>query len=162
MPELLEVREINVSYGDLQSLWGISLEIKKGELVVLVGPNGAGKTTLLRSIAGLDHPSTGSILFEGEPIHTIPPHKIVERGIILVPEGRRLFKNMSVLENLEIGAFNLKARREKDTTLQWVYESFPILAERRHQVAGMMSGGQQQMLAVGRALMGIPKLLLLD
>ncbi|MEP7285286.1 MAG: ABC transporter ATP-binding protein [Chloroflexota bacterium] len=162
MPELLEVHDISVSYADLQTLWDISLEIKKGELVVLVGPNGAGKTTLLRSIAGLDRPSTGSILFDGEPIHTIPAHRIVERGIILVPEGRRLFKSMTVLENLEIGAYNQRARPEKNTTLQGIFEMFPILAERQQQTAGMLSGGQQQMLAVGRALMGLPRLLLLD
>lgn len=162
MPELLEVHELNVFYRDLQALWKISIEIKKGEMVVLVGPNGAGKTTLLRAIVGLHRPAAGSILLDGQPIHVIPAHRIVERGIVLVPEGRRLFGGMSVLENLEVGAFTTRARREKDKTLQWIFETFPTLAERQHQLAGMMSGGQQQMLAVGRALMGLPRLLLLD
>jgi len=159
---LLEVRDVSVFYRDLQALWGISLEIKRGEMVVLVGPNGAGKTTLLRTIVGLHRPAKGSILLDGQPIHVIPAHRIVERGIVLVPEGRRLFGGMSVLENLEIGAFSARARREKDQTLQWIFEIFPILGQRQHQIAGLMSGGQQQMLAVGRALMGLPRLLLLD
>jgi branched-chain amino acid transport system ATP-binding protein len=159
---MLETHGLNVFYKDLQALWDVSIEVKQGELVVLVGPNGAGKTTLLRTIVGLHRPSAGSVLFDGKPVHTIPAHQIVERGIILVPEGRRLFGGMTVLENLEIGAFNARARREKAKTMQWVFETFPILAERQHQAARMMSGGQQQMLAVGRALMGLPRLLLLD
>lgn len=162
MSDQLEARDLNVFHGDIQALWDISIAIKKGEMVVLVGPNGAGKTTLLRTIVGLHHPASGSVLLDGNAIHTIPAHQIVERGIVLVPEGRRLFSSMTVLENLEVGAFTTRARAEKDKTLQWVYETFPILAERQHQAAGMLSGGQQQMLAVGRALMGLPRLLLLD
>src|SRR5258708_1535505 len=117
MSELLEVRDINAFYGDLQYLWDISLDVKQGEMAVLVGPNGAGKTTLLRSIAGLERPPSGTIMFDGEPIHALAAHRIVDRGIILVPEGRRLFNRMSVLENLELGAFNGRARREKNATL---------------------------------------------
>ncbi len=162
LPEVLEVHEVSAFYRDLQALWNVSVEVKKGELVVLVGPNGAGKTTLLRTIVGLHRPASGSIRYGSEAIHALPAHRIVERGIILVPEGRRLFSGMTVLENLELGAFTPRARREKEKTLRWVLEIFPILAERRQQVAGMMSGGQQQMLAVGRALMGLPRLLMLD
>jgi branched-chain amino acid transport system ATP-binding protein len=162
MSELLETRDLNVYYQDLQALWNVSIEIKAGELVVLVGPNGAGKTTLLRTIVGLHRPATGTILLDGQPIHTVPAHQIVERGVVLVPEGRRLFGGMTILENLEIGAYTGRARRKKAETLQEVFETFPILAERQHQKARMMSGGQQQMLAVGRALMGLPRLLLLD
>jgi branched-chain amino acid transport system ATP-binding protein len=159
---MLEVRGIDAFYGDLQALWGVSISINQGEVVVLVGPNGAGKSTLLRSIVGLHRMASGSILLDGQAIHTIPPHRIVERGIVLVPEGRRLFGSMTVLENLEIGAFTRRARSEKDKTLQRVFEIFPILADRQKQVAGTMSGGQQQMLAIGRALMGLPHLLIFD
>ncbi len=162
MPELLAVQNVSVFYHDLQALWDVSLEVKQGEFVVLVGPNGAGKTTLLRAIVGLHRPSAGSILLDGQAVHNLPAHRLVERGIVLVPEGRRLFGGMSVLENLEIGAFTARARQSKAQTLQWVFEIFPVLAERRHHTAGVMSGGQQQMLAVGRALMGLPRLLLLD
>jgi branched-chain amino acid transport system ATP-binding protein len=162
VPELLQVQDVCAYYGDLQALWNVSIEVQPGALVVLVGPNGAGKTTLLRTIVGLHRPSSGRILLDGEPIHTIPAHRIVERGIVLVPEGRRLFGGMTVLENLEIGTFTPRARREKDKTLQSVFETFPILADRQHQAARMLSGGQQQMLAVSRALMGLPRLLLLD
>ncbi len=162
MPPMLEVREVDVFYGDLQALWGVSLTINQGEIVVLVGPNGAGKSTLLRTIVGLHRPAAGSVLLDGQPIHTIPAYQIVERGIVLVPEGRRLFGSMSVLENLEVGAFTARARHEKNKTLQRVFETFPILAERKHQIAATMSGGQQQMLAIGRALMGLPRLLLFD
>jgi branched-chain amino acid transport system ATP-binding protein len=159
---MLEVREVDVFHGDLQALWDVSLTINQGEIVVLVGPNGAGKSTLLRTIVGLHRPAAGSVLLDGQPIHTIPAYQIVERGIVLVPEGRRLFGTMSVLENLEVGAFTPRARREKDRTLQRVFDIFPILAERKHQIAATMSGGQQQMLAIGRALMGLPRLLLFD
>ncbi len=160
--ELLEIENLNVAYGDLQALWNVSLDIKQGELVVLVGPNGAGKSSLLRTITGLQRPTSGRILLDGHPIHKLPAHWIVDRGIVLVPEGRRLFTGMTVLDNLEVGAFTAKARREKEKTLHWIFDIFPILAERRNHLAGTMSGGQQQMLAVGRALMGLPRLLLLD
>ena len=159
---MLEVREVDTAYGDLQALWGVSLNVDEGEIVTLIGPNGAGKTTLLRTIVGLQRPTAGSISLAGQPIHRLPAHQIVERGLILVPEGRRLFGGMSVLENLEVGAFSPRARRERGDTLKWVFEIFPILAERRQQLAGTLSGGQQQMVAIGRALMGLPRLLLLD
>jgi branched-chain amino acid transport system ATP-binding protein len=162
MPELLEVQSIDAYYGDLQALWNVSIVVKQGELVVLVGPNGAGKTTLLRTIVGLHRPAKGSIWFDGQAAHTAPAHQMVERGMVLVPEGRRLFASMTVLENLEIGAYTTRARREKVKTLQWIFEIFPILAQRQRQSAATLSGGQQQMLAVGRALMGLPRLLLLD
>ena len=162
MSDLLKTEQLNVFYGDLQALWDVSIAVGSGAFVVLVGPNGAGKSTLLRTIVGLHRPASGHIVFNGEAIQSVRAHSIVERGIVLVPEGRRLFGGMTVIENLELGAYSARARREKEKTLQWVFETFPILAERRHQAARMMSGGQQQMLAVGRALMGLPRLLLLD
>ena len=159
---MLEVQEVEVCYGDLQALWGASLSVGEGEVVALIGPNGAGKSTLLRTIVGLNRPINGSVLLKGEPIHRVPAHAIVERGVVLVPEGRRLFGTMTVLENLEMGAFSKHARRERARTLEFVSELFPILAERRGQLAISLSGGQQQMVAIGRALMGLPRLLLLD
>jgi branched-chain amino acid transport system ATP-binding protein len=146
----------------VRAVWDVSLDVSAGEIVALIGPNGAGKTTLMNCIAGLHRPSAGSIDFDGVPLHTLGPHQIVERGLMLVPEGRHIFASMRVLENLEIGAFNTRARRERHATLRSVYEIFPILAERRDQMAGTLSGGQQQMLAIGRALMGRPRVLLLD
>jgi branched-chain amino acid transport system ATP-binding protein len=159
---MLELRDVEVYHGDLQALWGASLEVREGEVVALIGPNGAGKTTLLRTIAGLHRPTAGSIVLHGTPIHAVPAHQIVDRGVVLVPEGRRLFGSMTVLENLEMGAFTGRARRERASNLRWVYEVFPVLAERRGQLAATLSGGQQQMVAIGRALMGLPRLLLLD
>ena len=159
---MLEVRGLAADYGDVRAIWDVSLEVRVGEIVALIGPNGAGKTTLMHAIAGLHRPKAGSVVFEGLEIHTLAPHHIVERGIVLVPEGRHIFSSMSVLENLEIGAFTPRARRELQPNLESVFEIFPILAERRQQIAGTLSGGQQQMLAIGRALMGLPRLLLLD
>ena len=159
---MLEVREVEARYGDVQALWGASLDVREGEVVTIIGPNGAGKTTLMRTIMGLHRPSAGGIFLDGAPIHTLAPHQIAERGVILVPEGRRLFGGMRVLENLEVGAFTARARRVRTDTLRLVFETFPILAERKDQVASTLSGGQQQMLAIGRALMGLPRLLLLD
>ncbi len=158
----LEVRAVDAFHGDLQALWGASLSVAEGEVVALIGPNGAGKTTLLRTIVGLHRPAAGQVLLDGAAIHALPTHQIVERGVILVPEGRRLFGEMTVLENLEIGAYSARARRERAATLARVFRIFPILAERRHQLAATLSGGQQQMVAIGRALMGLPRLLLLD
>jgi branched-chain amino acid transport system ATP-binding protein len=159
---MLEVRELAVAYGDLQVLWDVSIDIHAGEIVVLIGPNGAGKTTFLRVIAGLHRPLSGSITLDQTPIHGIAAHQIVERGLILVPEGRRLFGGMSVLENLELGAFSARARQKRLQTIRRVFDLFPLLFERRSQRAATLSGGQQQMIAIGRALMGLPQLLMLD
>ena len=159
---MLEVRGVAADYGDVRALWDISLHVNAGEIVALVGPNGAGKTTLMRTIAGLHRPASGSVRFEGQQLDGLAPHRIVEHGLILVPEGRRLFGEMTVFENLSVGAFSSRARAARQKTLARVYDIFPILRERRTQVAATLSGGQQQMLAVGRALMGLPRLLLLD
>jgi branched-chain amino acid transport system ATP-binding protein len=159
---MLRIENLAVAYGDVQAVWGVSLEVRTHEIVVLIGPNGAGKTTLMRAIAGLHRPQRGRITFEGQALHTLSAHQIVERGIILVPEGRRLFGGMTVLENLELGAYTRRAKQRRDQTLQHVFEIFPLLADRRHDRASSMSGGQQQMLAMGRALMGLPRLLMLD
>jgi branched-chain amino acid transport system ATP-binding protein len=158
----LDVAGVDVFYGDLQALWQVSIRVEPGELVALLGPNGAGKSTLLRTIAGLRRPSSGSVTFDGQPLHRIPAHRIVEHGVALVPEGRRLFAGMSVLENLLLGAFTPRARADRERTLRWIFDVFPVLAERRQQTAGTMSGGEQQMVAIGRALMGLPAILLLD
>jgi branched-chain amino acid transport system ATP-binding protein len=159
---MLEITSVAADYGDVRALLDVSLRVDSGEIVALIGPNGAGKTSLMHTIVGLVRPSQGSVVFEGRPLHTLEPHAIVERGVILVPEGRRIFASMRVHENLDMGAYSSRARRERARTLERVYEIFPILSERRNQLAGTLSGGQQQMLAVGRALMGLPRLLLLD
>ncbi len=159
---MLDVSDIDVFYGDLQALWGVSLKVEKGEIVALVGSNGAGKTTTLRTISGLLHPRSGSVHFLDKRIDGIPPHKIVEEGVVQVPEGRRLFPQMTVKENLELGAYTKEAWEKRFDTIEWVYTLFPRLKEREKQLAGTMSGGERQMLAVGRALMSKPKLLMLD
>jgi branched-chain amino acid transport system ATP-binding protein len=159
---MLDVQGINAFHGDIQALWGASLRVTEREVVALIGPNGAGKTTLMRTIVGLHRPAAGTVTLDGAPIQTLLAHQIVERGVILVPEGRRLFGEMTVLENLEVGAYGSRARRVRAGSLERVLQIFPILAERRHQLAGTLSGGQQQMVAIGRALMGLPRLLLLD
>ncbi len=159
---MLEVEDIDVYYGDLQALWGASIEVKEAEFVALVGPNGAGKTTTLKAITGLLKPASGIIRFDGHRLDRESAHRIVELGISHVPEGGRIFTGMSVLENLELGAFTASARKVKDQTLHWVYEIFPRLEERKGQRAGTLSGGERQMLAIARGLMSKPKLLLLD
>jgi branched-chain amino acid transport system ATP-binding protein len=159
---MLEVQAVSAAYGDLPALSDISLRVDPGEIVALIGPNGAGKTTLLRAIVGLHRLSGGSVLLEGKPIHTIPPYQVPERGITLVPEGRRLFNGMTVLENLQVGAYSARARAHAQENLNEVFQIFPVLAERRQSLASKLSGGMQQMLAIGRALMGAPRLLLLD
>lgn len=159
---MLEVGAVNASYGAFQALWDVSLRVNAGEIVALIGPNGAGKTTLLRTIAGLHRPSAGSIVLEGTPTTRFAGHELVARGVALVPEGRKLFGGMTVLENLEMGAYTARARRERARTLAWVQEIFPVLAARPQQIAATLSGGMQQMLAIGRALMSAPRLLLLD
>jgi branched-chain amino acid transport system ATP-binding protein len=162
MTAMLEVSGVAADYGDVRALWDISLHVDAGEIVALVGPNGAGKTTLMRTLAGLHRPAAGSIGFEGQTLHSLAPHRIVEHGIILVPEGRHLFGEMTVLENLALGAYSVRARSRRARTLDSVFEIFPLLRERQKQIASTLSGGQQQMLAVGRALMGLPRLMLLD
>ena len=159
---MLEISNIDVYYGDLQALWDVSLVVGDGEIVTLIGSNGSGKSTTLKTISGLLKPKTGSITYDGIRLNRLPAHKIVELGICMVPEGRRLFPQMSVLENLEVGAFLSQARQVKGDTLNWVYEIFPVLRERAKQPAGTLSGGEQQMLAIARGLMSQPKLLLLD
>jgi len=159
---MLEIAAVDAYYGDLQALWGISMQVNDGELVALVGPNGAGKTTTLRVISGLLKPATGSVRLDDRALNTESIHRIVELGISQVPEGGKVFTSMSVLENLELGAFSSKARAVKDQSLEWVYQIFPRLAERKSQRAGTLSGGERQMLAIGRALMSKPKLLMLD
>jgi branched-chain amino acid transport system ATP-binding protein len=159
---LLEVRDLAVSYGDVQALWDVSLEVGEGSIVALVGANGAGKTTLLRTISGLERPGRGRILFEGAEVSALSPKDRVARGIVYVPEGRRLFANLTVVENLKLGAYMRSVRPRTAASLQRVFGLFPILAERKDYKAGLLSGGEQQMLAIGRALMGHPKLLMLD
>ena len=157
---MLEVNSLNVSYGEIQVLWDVSLKVDKGEIVALLGSNGAGKTTLLKTIAGLLKPSSGSVNYLNERIDRLPPHKIVEKGIALVPEGRGLFPYMTVYENLLMGAYTQhKGNKE---VISWVYEIFPILRERKNQLASTLSGGEQQMLSIARSLMSNPKLLMLD
>jgi branched-chain amino acid transport system ATP-binding protein len=159
---LLEVDAIDVFHGDVQVVFGLSLHIAEGEVVSIIGGNGAGKTTLLKAISGLMSPAAGAIRFEGQPIHALPPEAIVERGIVHVPEGRRLFTLMSVQDNLVVGAYNRRAEKHRAQTLEDVYGMFPRLRERTAQMAMTLSGGEQQMVAIGRGLMARPKLLMLD
>jgi branched-chain amino acid transport system ATP-binding protein len=159
---MLKLNNITAYYGDLQALWGISLVVDDGELVALVGPNGAGKTTTLKTITGLMKPASGEINFQGQSLAEDSAYKIVSLGVSMVPEGGRIFSGMSVLENLQLGAFVKDARKAINQTLQSVYTYFPRLEERKNQQAGTLSGGERQMLAIGRALMSKPKLLLLD
>jgi branched-chain amino acid transport system ATP-binding protein len=160
--KILEVEDVHTFYGSIEALKGISIEVYEGEIVTLIGSNGAGKSTTLRSINGLNHPERGRIRFEGKDITRTPAHEVVKRGISQSPEGRKLFPRMSVLENLEMGAFQRVDRSGLRQDLERVYSLFPRLAERKHQKAGTLSGGEQQMCAIGRALMAHPKLLLLD
>jgi branched-chain amino acid transport system ATP-binding protein len=159
---MLELRSITAGYGHFTALWDVSLRVAAGEAVAVVGPNGAGKTTLMRVISGLIAPRTGELLFEGAALGGHPAYDVVAHGIAHVPEGRRIFPALSVADNLKMGAFLPAARRRFTESLARVYDLFPVLAERRNQRAGSMSGGEQQMLAIGRALMSRPKLILLD
>lgn len=159
---MLKVNKINVFYGKLQVLWDVSLEVNKGEKVVLVGSNGAGKTTTLKTISGLLHPTTGSVEYLGKRIDNCDPHIIVEYGIAHIPEGRMLFSDMTVQENLEMGAYTRRARTKISDSLEWVFRLFPRLKERRNQLARTLSGGEGQMLAIGRGLMSRPSILMLD
>ena len=159
---MLEVKDLEVYYGMIQAIKGISFEVNQGEVIALIGANGAGKTTTLQTITGMLQAKKGHILFEGQDITKVPGHKIVTMGMAHVPEGRRVFANLSVYENLKLGAYTRKDKNEIAQSLEMVYESFPRLKERRNQSAGTLSGGEQQMLAMGRALMSKPKLLMLD
>ena len=158
---MLKISDLNVFYGSIHAVKGVSFEVNEGEIVTLIGANGAGKSTTLNTVAGLLRPRTGSITFEGESLVGVPAHKMVSKGIALCPEGRRIFQDMTVRENLEMGAFTRKEAESVETRKR-VYESFPRLKERRNQAAGTLSGGEQQMLAMGRALMSKPKLMMLD
>ena len=159
---MLEIRDIDVYHGDLQALEKVSLTVEDREIVTIVGSNGAGKSTLLRTICGLHKPATGKIEFNGSNLIEQPVHKIVDLGICMVPEERKVFREMTVLENLEMGSFTSRARQNRDSTMSWVCEIFPILKTRKDQRAGTLSGGEQQMLLIARALMSQPKLLLID
>ena len=159
---LLEVRNLHVSHGDAPALWDVSLDVAAGQIVAVVGPNGAGKSTLINTIAGILRARQGEIRIDGTDIAKIPSHRVCEHGIAIVPEGRRLFTHMTVLDNLELGGWRADARGSAEGSLERVFSLFPILSERRHQIAGSMSGGQQQMVAIGRALMSRPRLLLMD
>jgi len=159
---MLELRNVNAFHGKVQALWDICLEVNEAEIVALVGSNGAGKTTLVDTISGLLHPTSGSVVFLGKRIDSLPPHSIVELGISYVPQGGKVFPEMTVRENLEMGAYPIHAWKQKGETFEQVYHIFPILKEREKQLARTLSGGEHQMLAIGRALMSKPKLSLLD
>jgi len=159
---VLELRELEAAYGDVRAVSGVTLSVRPGEMVALLGPNGAGKSTLLKVIAGLLAPRAGSVHWDGQDLRRVSPHRIVERGVAMVPEGRRLFGSMTVEENLELGAFVPHARAQKRASLERVFALFPVLRERRRMTVQALSGGQQQMVAVGRALMTNPRLLMLD
>ena len=159
---MLEVSNIETFYGKIQVLWGVSLKIEEAEIVALVGGNGAGKTTLLNTICGLLRPASGSVAFRGKRIDGLKPHAIVELGMSHIPEGRRLFPDMSVRENLEMGAYTKRVWKDKQETFNKVYELFPILKSRQGQIAGTLSGGEQQMVAMGRGLMSRPRLCFID
>jgi len=159
---MLEINNINTFYGQIQALWDVCLKIDEGEIVALIGANGAGKSTLLYTISGIIHPTSGSITFLDQRIDGLSSHSIVELGISHIPEGRRLFTDMSVRENLEMGAYSSRAWKQKQETLEQVYELFPILKERAGQLARTLSGGEQQMVAMGRGLMSKPKLCIID
>jgi len=159
---LLSVRDLPVRYGGIEAVRGISLDVGEGELLTLIGGNGAGKSTTLRTISGLKRPTTGTVSFRGEPIQKLPPHRIVARGICQVPEGRQIFPRMSVEENLEMGAYARRGADDSREDFERVFDLFPVLRERRAQAGGTLSGGEQQMLAIGRALMSHPALLMLD
>lgn len=159
---MLEVKDLQVYYGMIQAIKGVSFHVDEGEVVALIGANGAGKTTILHTVSGLLAPKEGSVIFEGKEITRIPGHKIVSMGMAHVPEGRRVFAQLSVLQNLKMGAYTRKDKHEIQQTLRTVFDRFPRLEERQNQMAGTLSGGEQQMLAMGRALMSHPKIILMD
>ena len=159
---MLEVKDLQVYYGMIQAIKGISFEVNQGEVIALIGANGAGKTTILHTVTGLLAPKAGSIMFEGQDITKVPAHKIVSMGMAHVPEGRRVFAQLSVYDNLKMGAYTRTDKNEIEESLEMVYKRFPRLEERKNQMAGTLSGGEQQMLAMGRALMSKPKIILMD
>ncbi|MCU6744657.1 ABC transporter ATP-binding protein [Suilimivivens aceti] len=159
---LLEIKDLEVSYGIIKAIKGISFDVNEGEVIALIGANGAGKTTILHTITGLITADRGTVQFEGKEITKVPAHKIVGMGMAHVPEGRRVFANLTVLQNLKMGAYTRKDKNEIEKTLETVYTRFPRLKERQNQMAGTLSGGEQQMLAMGRALMSHPKIILMD
>jgi len=159
---MLKVSGIDVFYGDLQVLWDVSFEVRDKEILVLVGANGAGKSTTLKTISGLLKPRKGTIDFDGVRLDQLPPDRVIGQGVVHVPEARRLFREMSVEENLIMGSLSPEARKKRAQTMEWVYELFPRMKERRKQAAGTMSGGEQQMCAIGRGLMALPKVLMFD
>ena len=159
---MLEVKDLEVNYGVIKAIKGVSFEVNEGEVISLIGANGAGKTTILHAVSGLLNKTAGTVMFEGKDITKIPAHKIVYMGMSHVPEGRRVFAQLTVLENLKLGAYSRKDKNELNETLEKVYKSFPRLEERKNQLAGTLSGGEQQMLAMGRALMSHPRLILMD
>lgn len=159
---MLSVNNLQVHYGMIQAIKDVSFEVNEGEVIALIGANGAGKTTILHTVSGLLQPTKGSVMFEGQDITKVPAHKIVSLGMAHVPEGRRVFAQLTVLENLKLGAYTRKDKNEMEETLQMIYKRFPRLEERKNQIAGTLSGGEQQMLAMGRALMSHPKIILMD
>lgn len=159
---MLEVKDLQVYYGLIQAIKGVSFEVNQGEVIALIGANGAGKTTILHTITGLIQPKAGTVIFEGTDITKVPGHKIVSMGMAHVPEGRRVFANLSVYQNLKMGAYIQKDKKVIGETLEMIYKHFPRLEERKNQLAGTLSGGEQQMLAMGRALMSTPKMILMD
>ncbi|ROQ89787.1 ABC transporter ATP-binding protein [Desulfosoma caldarium] len=159
---MLQLVDLHVKYGQIEVLHGIQITVNPGEIVTILGANGAGKSTTLLTISSLVKPSKGAVMLEGAPLHKLPPHEVVRRGVAHVPEGRRIFGTLTVQENLNLGAFTRNDTARIHQTLDWIYELFPILAERRRQLAGTLSGGEQQMLAIARGLMSQPRILLLD
>ena len=159
---MLEVAGISVFYGSIQALWDVSFEVREGEIVTLLGSNGAGKSTAIKVSQGLIRPASGEVRFQGEIVGRLSPHEVVDQGLCLVPEERHLFPHMSILENLELGAYPHRARVLREETMQWIFALFPILQKRRRQKAHTLSGGEQQMLAIGRGLMAKPVLLMMD
>ena len=159
---MLEIRDLHVRYGSVEALHGISLKVEEGEIVTMLGANGAGKSTTLHAISGLIRPSAGEILLDGKPLHKLPAHQVLRAGVSQSPEGRRVFGTLTVRENIDLGAYTVADKAQIAKSRQWIYELFPRLAERQNQLAGTLSGGEQQMLAIGRAWMSRPRLLLLD
>ncbi len=159
---MLEIKNIDVFYGDVQVIWDVAFDVKQGEIVALIGANGAGKSTTLKTISGIVRPKKGCVIFQGEAIHIIEPYTLIEKGLALCPEARRLFVEMTVEENLDMGSLKGEAKKQRQKTKEMVFELFPRLGERRRQLSGTLSGGEQQMVAIGRGLMSLPKLLMFD